>query len=265
MADQLTEMQRRKATLLRSNWAANAGEGGIGAGIEYNPVSETPLDRSYQRSKSATRDALYERNLMTPISGGGATLSPASTFVATKYAPGGANPAGGLGRSSMNIVLGSDPASMETTNSHYGSTTGHKHPPPIDLLQQVDPKRDTTLDGSHRASMTEQHFANIWNPFKTEFSERAASSTSGVLLRDMMHRHTRSQYNPDERYFLPPTEQSSVGWGITDKYGLCCSKYVEGAAWYGRSGSHITKFSERLALGARHHLSGPMTKTELHY
>ena len=40
---------------------------------------------------------------------------------------------------------------------------------------------------------------NIHNPWKSDYPERARSSTSGVLLRDLMHRHTRSGYNPDER------------------------------------------------------------------
>lgn len=261
MATPLNEMQARKAMLLRSNWVA----AGADATQEFIPVSETPLDRSYQRSKSATRDMLTMKRDNTPFESERATVSPASTFVASKYAPPPKAVAGSLDRSSMNIVLGSDGRSLETTNTSYGSTTGHRHPPPIDLLQIVAPKRDTTLDGSHRASMTEQHFANIWNPFKSDFPERAASCTSGGMLREMMHRGTKSQFDPDERYFLPPTEQYVMGWGIKDQYGKSCAKYVDGAAWYGRTGSHITKFSERLALGARHHLSGPMTKTALHY
>jgi len=255
------ELQARKAMLLRSNWVGAAPD----AKQEFNPVSETPLERSYQRNKSATRDMLTMKRDNTPFETERTIVSPASTFVAFKYAPPPKAVAGSLDRSSMNIVLGSDGRSLETTNTSYGSTTGHRHPPPIDLLQQVAPKRDTTLDGSHRASMTEQHFANIWNPFKSDFPTRAASSTSGEVLRDMMHRNTRSQFDPDERYFLPPTEQYVMGWGIKDKYGQSCAKYVEGAAWYGRTGSHITKFMERQALGARHHLSGPMTKTTLHY
>ena len=55
----MTEMQARKAQLLRSNWVA----AGANATQEFNPVSTTPLDRSYQRSKSATRDTLMERNV----------------------------------------------------------------------------------------------------------------------------------------------------------------------------------------------------------
>ena len=35
--------------------------------------------------------------------------------------------------------------------------------------------------------MTEQHLSNIHNPWKSDYPERARSSTSGVLLRDLMH------------------------------------------------------------------------------
>ena len=256
--------------LLKSHWIAADPK----AKQEFNPVSSTPLDLSYQRSRSMTRDMLYERNMMMTknIVDGRLSVSPASQFIASKYAAGsGAKAGAGIDRASMNIVLGSDspyepaPGTTATTNSSYGSTTGHRHPLPIDLMQMVEPRRDTTLDGSHRASLTEQHLANIHNPWKSDHPERAASSTSGVLLRDLMHRHTRSGYNPDQRYFQPPTEQYTVGWGIMDTYAGSCAKFCPGAAWHGRMGSHITKFSERLALGARHHLSGPMTKTELHY
>ena len=33
---------------------------------------------------------------------------------------------------------------------------------------------------------------------------------------------------PLTRYFQPPTEQYTVGWGILDKYGGSCAKYCEG-------------------------------------
>ncbi len=263
MAAPANELQARKAALLRSHWIAADPD----AKGEFNPVSANPLERSYTRSRSETRDALYERNMMNPIEvvDGRLTVSPASSFIASKYAA-PPPPRGGLDRSSMNIVLGSDPwEGWATMNSVVGSTTGHRHPPPLDLLEMVEPRKDTTLDGSHRASQTEQHLANIHNPWKSDYPERAASSTSGVMLRELMYRHTRSQYNPDQRYFLPPTEAYTIGWGISDKYGAACAKYCPGAAWHGRTGSHITKFSERLALGAKHHLSGPMTKTDLHY
>jgi len=80
-----------------------------------------------------------------------------------------------------------------------------------------------------------------------------------------MHRHVRSQYHPEEKYDLPPSMQNEIGWGISSKYRDACAKFQDGAAWHGRTGSHITKFSERLLLGARHHLSGPMTNPKLHY
>lgn len=268
------ELQARKAALLKSHWVAADPK----AKQEFNPVSSTPLDLSYQRSRSMTRDMLYERNMMMSkhVVDGRLTVSPASAFVASKYQEGLPRTAHEdakalMSRATMNIVLGSDPpyepelGCTMTSNSKYGSTTGHRHPPGINLLEMVEPRRDTTCDGAHRCSLTEQHLSNIHNPWKSDFPERARSSTSGVLLRDLMHRHTRSGYNPDERYFQPPTEQYTVGWGILDKYGGSCAKYCPGAAWHGRKASHITRFQERLALGARHHLSGPMTKTELHY
>ena len=129
----------------------------------------------------------------------------------------------------------------------------------------VGQKRDTTLDRAHRASMTEGHFLHIWDPYISEHTVRSRSFVSAGMLRDSMHRHVRSQYNPEDKYFLPPTVQNDIGWGISEKYHQACAKYQEGATWHGRTGSHITKFSERLLLGARHHLSGPMTNPKLHY
>jgi hypothetical protein len=156
-----------------------------------------------------TRDMLYERNMMMSkhVVDGRLAVSPASLFVASKYQGGlpSATPNAGMNRATMNIVLGSDlpyepdPNTTQTTNSAYGSTTGHRHPPGINLLEMVEPRRDTTTDGAHRSSLTEQHLANIHDPWKSDHPERARSSTSGVLLRDLMHRHTRSGYNPDER------------------------------------------------------------------
>ena len=86
------------------------------------------------------------------------------------------------------------------------------------------------------------------------------------MLRDNHMKHVRSQYHPDEKYVLPPSVQNDMGWGLTtEKMKLSCAKFQEGAEWHGREASHITKFSERMLLGARHHLSGPMTKPGLHY
>lgn len=199
------ELQARKAALLKSHWVAADPK----AKQEFVPVSSTPLDLSYQRSRSMTRDMLYERNMMMSkhVVDGRLSVSPASLFIASKYQAGlpSAAPDAGMSRATMNIVLGSDlpyepePNTTMTTNSAYGSTTGHRHPPGINLLEMVEPRRDTTTDGAHRSSLTEQHLANIHNPWKSDYPERARSSTSGVLLRDLMHRHTRSGYNPDER------------------------------------------------------------------
>ena len=207
------ELQARKAALLKSHWVAADPK----AKQEFNPVSSTPLDLSYQRSRSMTRDMLYERNMMMSkhVVDGRLTVSPASAFVASKYQEGLPRTAHEdakalMSRATMNIVLGSDPpyepelGCTMTSNSKYGSTTGHRHPPGINLLEMVEPRRDTTCDGAHRCSLTEQHLSNIHNPWKSDFPERARSSTSGVLLRDLMHRHTRSGYNPDERCCAPP-------------------------------------------------------------
>ena len=207
------ELQARKAALLKSHWVAADPK----AKQEFNPVSSTPLDLSYQRSRSMTRDMLYERNMMMSkhVVDGRLTVSPASAFVASKYQEGLPRTAHEdakalMSRATMNIVLGSDPpyepelGCTMTSNSKYGSTTGHRHPPGINLLEMVEPRRDTTCDGAHRCSLTEQHLSNIHNPWKSDFPERARSSTSGVLLRDLMHRHTRSGYNPDERFCAPP-------------------------------------------------------------
>ena len=166
-----------------------------------------------------------------------------------------------------NIVLGADSWKHSTTATEVGS---HAYAPPdqIDLLKTVKPLRDATMDGSHRASQTERHFANIWDPFASGLAPvqgAAASFTSSLQLRDQYRKHNRSQYHPEQKYDLPPTEQCVIGWGVTDKYGQACAKYNEWAAWHGRTGSHITKFSERLLLGPRHHLSAPFTKPDLHY
>ena len=183
-------------------------------------------------------------------------MAPTAGFVASKHR--GPDPIRGM-------VLGSDPPSMEVSSTVYGLTSSLPREE-IDLLKTVPNMRDTTLDGAHRASMTEGHFLSIWDPYISQHRIRSASYQSASMLRDAAHRHVRSQYHPDEKYVLPPTVQNDIGWGLTlDKYKDACAKYQEGAEWHGRVGSHITKFSERLLLGARHHLSGPMTNPKLHY
>lgn len=258
----MSERELRKAQMQVSNWVA-AAEGGA---REYNPVSTTPLSQAYQRSKSITRSEYLGR-----LSSQGAeramardTVPPAASWIARKHTA--------IGEADTmykaNIVLGTDPdppSQTELSNSAYGKSL--KVPmEEIDLLQSVPKLRDTTLDGSHRASMTEGHFLSIWDPYLSMHRNRSASYTSAAMLRDQHQRHVRSQYHPEEKYVLPPTVQNEIGWGLDlEKYQQSCAKFQEGAEWHGRVGSHITKFSERLLLGARHHLSGPSTKTALHY
>jgi len=253
----MDEREERKARMQTSNWIA-AAEGGA---REYIPVSSTPLDASYQRSKSVTRSEYLGRLESQRGISRDPAMPPAADYIATKRGPGG----GGWGTMGASIVLGSDPNVMITSNKQYGETTSLPREE-IDLLQTVPRLRDTTLDGSHRASQTEKHFLPIWDPYVSAHPIRSASFQSALMLREGMHRHVRSQYHPEEKYVLPPTVQNDIGWGLDlDKYKSACAKFQDGAEWHGRASSHITKFSERLLLGARHHLSGPMTNPQLHY
>jgi hypothetical protein len=250
----LEEREARKAVMQTSNWIA-AAEGGS---REYIPVSSTPLDQSYQRSKSVTRSD-YLARLQTQSEANRAkrdAYAPAGAYIASKTRP----PPAPVGQ-----VLGYDERSSSTSNTAYGESL-HMPSESIDLLQTVPKLRDTTLDGAHRASMTETHFLTIWDPYDSKHPERSGSFQSAAQLREAYGRHVRSQFAPHEKYVLPPTVQSDMGWDLTlDKYKDSCAKFQEGASWHGRKASHITRFSERLLLGARHHLSGPMTKPALHY
>jgi len=247
----LDDREVRKARMQTSNWIA-AAEGGA---REYIPVSATPLDAAYQRSKSVTRSE-YLGRLESSRAGTTAALPPAAEYCAKRQ---------GVPSGNMGLVFGSDSSMMATSNEAYGSTSELPREQ-VDLLQTVPKLRDTTLEGSHRASMTEGHFLSIWDPYVSKHHNRCASFNSALMLREGMHRHVRSQYHPEDKYELPPTVQNDMGWGLTlDKYKGSCAKFQEGAEWHGRQGSHITKFSERLLLGARHHLSGPMTNPKLHY
>ena len=256
-AQMYEEREARKSKMQTSNWIA-AAEGGS---REYIPISSTPLDSSYQRSKSVTRAEYLERNPMPTGNPLKARAAPAADWIGAKRA----DPAIKSTQSSTTIALGYDPRELGRSNTAYGETQVLPREE-IDLLQTVPKMRDTTLDGAHRASMTEGHFLPIWDPYVSMNAKRSASFQSAVMLREQHHRHVRSQYHPEEKYVLPPTVQNDMGWGLDlEKYKAACAKYQEGAEWHGRTGSHITKFSERLLLGARHHLSGPMTKPALHY
>jgi len=255
------EREHRKATMQQSNWIA--AQEGMGPPPEYIPVSSTPLDVSYQKSKSQTRSEYLERiETQTRTAREAAQRdrsAPAADFIAKKHFKPAAMEDG------TTIVFGSDAREMARSSTTIGKdlivpTTK------LDLLERVATMRDPTLDGSHRASMTEPHFLQIWDPYDPKNQKAACSFQSAVHLREAHHRHIRSQYHPDEKYVLPPTMQNDMGWNLgPEQYQSSCSKYQEGAQWHGRTGSHITKFAERLQLGARHHLSGPMTKPALHY
>lgn len=246
------EREERKARMQMSaiGFAAENGS------REYLPVSSTPLDRAYQTTKSPTRSAYLDRIESSKSSMHLHGTAPADKFVAAKHMS--------INRPDPGLRLGYDPTPMDPSNTAYG-LTADLPPEQIDLLQSVPKMRDTTLDGAHRASMTERHMLNIWDPYASQHKIRSASFYSAGMLRDSMHKHTRSQYNPDEKYVLPPTVQNEIGWGLDlARYRDSCAKFQEGAEWHGRSAT-ITSFSERLLLGARHHLSGPMTNPKLHY
>jgi len=251
------EREERKAIMQTSNWIAAQ----MGPKVDYIPVSSTPLDSAYQKSKSQTRSEYLERiETQTRLAREAKKyIPPAADFVAQKHVKPAKMEAG------TTIVLGSDPREMEISSTVVGD--GLQIPEePIDLLERVPSLRDATLDGSHRASMTEGHFLAIWNPYDSKHPKRSGSFQSAVQLREAHHRHIRSAFHPDAKYELPPSVQNDMGWGLgPEQYQAACAKFQEGAAWHGRKASHITRFAERLQLGARHHLSGPMTKPALHY
>ena len=163
-----------------------------------------------------------------------------------------------------NIHLGEDAREWTQTSSVWGRTQ-HVDPEPVDLMKTVEQIRDNTLDGPHAASQSETHFLTMCLPFDSENEERAASFKSAAFLRDEHKKHSRSAYHPDEKYKVPPTEQNEIGWKIGDKYNQACAKFTPGASWNGRKGSHITKFSERLLLGANYAHSAPLAKQSLYY
>lgn len=231
--DRLSQMEARKAMMRSSNWIA-AAEGGS---REYIPISSTPLDNAYQRSKSATR-AEYLGRLESQTRAGAENrekFAPADSFIAAKYNTTRHSASAG-DQAGESIVLGSDPMIREPSNSAYGLASAVPVEK-IDLLQSVPKLRDSTLDGSHRASMNETHFLSIWEPYDSNHPDRSASFRSAVQLREAHHRHIRSQYHPDEKYFLPPTVQNDMGWNLNlEKYKESCAKFQEGASWHGRKG-----------------------------
>jgi len=256
----MQEAAARRLAMNTSSWiAASAGS------REFMPVSQTPLDATYQRSKFEI-NSYNNRARYRPTLAPGVAADPASLFIASKYV--GTPPPRDLpewaGTDGTRIVFGSDPHELRPVSTMYGESM-KKPAHTLDMLKTIEPLRDTTLDGEHPASLREEHFMQINNPFETQHPQAAASFSSALMLRENNRRHTRSAYHPEEKYNLPPTEMNEIGWKIEDKYGQACAKFCEGAPWHARQGSHITKFSERLLLGARHHVSGPAVKKPLHF
>lgn len=258
----LKEATARRMAMNTSSWpvAANGAR-------DFRPVSQMPLDGTYQRSKFEinANESMMERFQHDPVVRAGP--DPASIFIAQKYVgkpvqsslPEWAGTDG-----SSRIVFGSDPQELRPLNVSYGESL-RTPPEKIDMHKTIVPIRDATLDGEHPASTKEEHFLNINNPFESSNFKAAASYRSALMLRENNRRHTRSAFHPDQKFNVPPTEMNEYGWKIEDKYDQVCAKHCEGAPWHGRQGSHITKFSERLLLGARHHVSGPAVKKPLHY
>lgn len=243
-----------------SSWVAAGANGAR----EYVPVSAVPLEPSYVRIKSEASKLIYDK-LSAQAVAAPDKVAPASAFVAAQTTTAGDSTHGHVFTADRDsICFGYAKPSLDVSSGVYGATQ-QSAKESIDLLTTVPMKRDNTFDSDHRASMEEKHFLSVHDSFVASDRVRAASFKSGLMLRESMHRHVRSPYHPEDKYILPPTAQSEVGWGISAKYVDACSKYQEGAQWHGRKGSHITHFSERLLLGARHHLSGPMTNPKLHY
>jgi len=254
------EAMAMKKQMHKSSWSAATAE----ENRNFLPVSSTPLDAQYLRSKSLTQGERLQEDVKPKMPQ--RVHHPSADFIKSKYI--GTETKKGLpewaAKGATKIVLGNDVSTwqpMSTVCGAHSATVVEK----IDLLKTIDPMRDSTLDGPHASSMTEAHFTHMCDPFDSKHHEAAASFKSAVLLRDAYRRHTRSQYDPEDRYTEPPTAMYQMGWGVKQHYGTSCAKYTDGAVWHGRKGSHITKFSERLLLGARHHQSGPMAKPNLYY
>jgi hypothetical protein len=255
---QLREEQkaRKMANLKSSIGFASSNTG------EYLTMSQTPLSQPKSRVAS-----MYAQQPPSRV-----RLDSASTFVATKTTGESWKPEMYLGDSTyvkynpnqLNIKLGQEISAEERYQPiswQVGSAVALPRAQPIDLLNtDTTFPRDSTLDGTHTASQTEKHLLPVHDPYWARNREAARSYQSYRMIRDDKMARRVSQFHPEEKYHLPPTTQSEYGWGIVDKYGQACAKYTPGALWAGRKAGDISKFSQRMLLGAQHHLSGPMTQ-----
>lgn len=245
---------RKLANLKSSIGFASSTQG------EYLAISQYPLPQSQSR--------LASRNAHQPPSR--PRLDPASTFIASKITGAGWRPEMYLGESEyvkynphkLNINLGQDAKEDERFNPlsrQVGASVALPARPPIDVINtHLAFPRDNTLDGAHAASLTEQHMLPVHDPYRAKNRDAACSYQSYRMIRDDKLARQVSQFHPEDKYVLPPTTQMEYGWGIVDKYDQACAKYTPGAMWAGVKAGDISKFSQRMLLGAHHHLSGPL-------
>ena len=116
------EREERKARMQLSNWVA-AAEGGS---REFIPISSTPLDEAYQRSKSMTRSAYLSRLETGDGRRRDPSMSLAADFIATKDARTRSGPSESQHKvltQRASIKLGYDPVVHATSNSAYGVTS----------------------------------------------------------------------------------------------------------------------------------------------
>ena len=186
------EAEARRAMMLRSSWSAAAPD----AKHEYMPISSNELNRQYTHCKSASASARFV-DFTRPAK---PAMNPAGEFVASKRYGMGAEDAASTTHSALGsgLVLGYDARETRKSSEMYGEGL-RKVSTPINLLESVPPVRDATLDGAHRASMTEKHMPDIWDPYASDFKKGAASFASATMLRDASRRRKRPLLPPGRR------------------------------------------------------------------
>ncbi len=183
------EAEARRAMMLRSSWSAAAPD----AKHEYMPISSNELNRQYTHCKSAAASERFV-DFTRPAK---PAMNPAGEFVASKRYGMGAEDAASTTHSALGsgLVLGYDARETRKSSEMYGEGL-RKVSTPVNLLESVPPVRDATLDGAHRASMTETHMPDIWDPYASEFKKGAASFASATMLRDASRRRKRPLLPP---------------------------------------------------------------------
>ena len=110
------DREARKAVMQTSNWIAAQ----MGPKPDYLPIASTPLDSTYQKSKSETRaaylDAIETQTRMAREAR--SYNSPAADFIAKKYAHVGKVP----DQEGTTIALGYDPRSLEVSSTKIGAS-----------------------------------------------------------------------------------------------------------------------------------------------